>query len=275
MLAWKCKNLLNENKKSLARSLWKSRVWSRAAAARVLALGQAAGPRPSSGWGARRLCQLKSLCSRWQQLNKDFAEFQKKIEDVDRRLAALLCQGFDDCNSMASAMKVRVCPSASVLFPGTEPAAQHAAPHPGATMGASPRRPGDTRGHRSQRLCPWQLVHMFAFLLERPLIKAEVSPYYSVLLGLFKAELENVKVLFDTQTASSGGGPALHSNMPPVAGRLKWAKELQQRLEETHGDLFAIDHPYVWVAPGKGPDPAVPCGCSCSSSCPQQRDDQY
>lgn len=96
--------------------------------------------------GARRLCQLKSFCSRWQQLNKDFAEFQKKIEDVDRRLAALLCQGFDDCNSLASAMKVRVCPSASVLSPGTEPAAQHAAPHLGATVGASPRRPGDTRG---------------------------------------------------------------------------------------------------------------------------------
>ncbi|XP_064890245.1 dynein axonemal heavy chain 17 isoform X3 [Columba livia] len=139
-------------------------------------------------------CSYDALDPAEEQLNKDFAEFQKKIEDMDRRLAALLCQGFDDCNSMASAMK---------------------------------------------------LVHMFAFLLERPLIKAEVSPYYSVLLGLFKAELENVKVLFDTQTASSGGGPALHSNMPPVAGRLKWAKELQQRLEETHGDLFAIDHPVM------------------------------
>lgn len=157
-------------------------------------------------------------------------------------------------------------PGASVLPPGTEPAARHAAPCPGATAGRHHAVPV-TLGHRTQRLPPLQLVHMFASLLERPLIKAEVSPYYSVLLGMFKAELENVKVLFDTQTASPGGGPALHRNTPPVAGQLKWAKELQQRLEETHGDLFAIDHPYAWVAPGKGQDLVVPCGCSCSSSC--------
>ncbi|XP_071672368.1 dynein axonemal heavy chain 17 isoform X2 [Patagioenas fasciata] len=139
-------------------------------------------------------CSYDPLDPAEEQLNADFAEFQKKIEDVDRRLAALLCQGFDDCNSLASAIK---------------------------------------------------LVHMFAFLLERPLIKAEVSPYYSVLLGTFKAELEDVKVLFDTQAASPGAGPALHRNMPPVAGRLKWATELQQRLEQTHRDLFAIDHPVM------------------------------
>ncbi|NWW98330.1 DYH17 protein, partial [Caloenas nicobarica] len=142
-------------------------------------------------------CKYDPLDPAEEQLNKEFAKFQKKIEDMDRRLATILCQGFDDCNSLASATK---------------------------------------------------LVHMFASLLERPLIKAEVSPYYSVLLGMFKAELENVKVLFDTQTASPRGGPALHRNMPPVAGQLKWAKELQQRLEETHGDLFAIDHPVMTSA---------------------------
>uniref|UniRef100_A0A8D0EXS5 Dynein axonemal heavy chain 17 n=1 Tax=Strix occidentalis caurina TaxID=311401 RepID=A0A8D0EXS5_STROC len=132
---------------------------------------------------AQRLRPLKSFCSYWQQLNKDFAEFQKKIQDVDKRLATIFCQGFDDCNCL--------------------------------------------------------LVHMFTSLLERPLIKAEVSPCYSALLGMFKAELENVKVLYD---ARSWGGPTIHKNMPPVAGQLQWALELQQRLEGTHRDLFAIDH---------------------------------
>ncbi|NXT54658.1 DYH17 protein, partial [Pluvianellus socialis] len=142
-------------------------------------------------------CKYDPLDPAEEQLNKDFAEFQKKIQDVDRRLATIFCQGFDDCNCLASAVK---------------------------------------------------MVHMFASLLERPLIKAEVSPYYSALLGMFRAELENVKVLYDAQTASPrppGGNPAVNKNLPPVAGQLKWALELQQRLEGTHRDLFAISHPVM------------------------------
>lgn len=128
--------------------------------------------------------------------------------------------------------------------------------------------------HRRKGLFLPQLVHMFASLLERPLIKAEVSPYYSALLGMFKAELENVKVLYDAQTASPpppGGNPAINKNMPPVAGQLKWALELQQRLKGPYRDLFAIDHSYVPVTPSPcgnagqqpGQDPPVPYCCSC------------
>uniref|UniRef100_A0A8C8AZP1 Dynein axonemal heavy chain 17 n=1 Tax=Otus sunia TaxID=257818 RepID=A0A8C8AZP1_9STRI len=136
-------------------------------------------------------CKYDPLDPAEGQLNKDFAEFQKKIQDMDKQLATIFCQGFDDCNCLASTMK---------------------------------------------------LVHMFSSLLERPLIKAEVSPCYSALLGMFKAELENVKALYD---ARSWGGPTVHKNMPPVAGQLQWALELQQRLEGMHRDVFAIDHPYV------------------------------
>uniref|UniRef100_A0A672UUF5 Dynein heavy chain tail domain-containing protein n=1 Tax=Strigops habroptila TaxID=2489341 RepID=A0A672UUF5_STRHB len=130
----------------------------------------------------------------------DFAEFQKKIEDIDRRLATIFCQGFDDCSCLMSAVK---------------------------------------------------LVHMFSYLLERPVIKAELSPHYSALLEMFKAELEDVKVLYDTQISSPlprGTGPAINKNMPPVAGQLKWALELQERLEGPYKDLFAIDHPYTLFA---------------------------
>ncbi|NXE83161.1 DYH17 protein, partial [Cochlearius cochlearius] len=142
-------------------------------------------------------CKYDPLDPAEEQLNKDFAEFQEKVQDVDRRLATILCQGFDDCNCLASAVK---------------------------------------------------LVHMFASLLERPLIKAEVSPYYSALLGMFSAELDNVKALYDAQTASPPphtGGPSINKNMPPVAGQLKWALELQQRLEGPHRDLFAMSHPVM------------------------------
>uniref|UniRef100_A0A8C5X999 Dynein axonemal heavy chain 17 n=2 Tax=Malurus TaxID=55806 RepID=A0A8C5X999_9PASS len=140
-------------------------------------------------------CRYDPLDPDEEQWDKDFAEFQKKIEDANKQLAAIFCQGFDDCNRLSSAVK---------------------------------------------------LVHMFATVLERPLIRAEASPCYLALLGMFEAELESVKALYDTRTAPVpplGGAPAVHKNMPPVAGQLKWALELQQRLEGPHSDLLAIDHP--------------------------------
>uniref|UniRef100_A0A674GSU7 Dynein axonemal heavy chain 17 n=1 Tax=Taeniopygia guttata TaxID=59729 RepID=A0A674GSU7_TAEGU len=140
-------------------------------------------------------CKYDPLDPNEEQWNRDFAEFQKKVEDANRQLAAIFCQGFDDCNRLPAAVK---------------------------------------------------LVHMFATVLERPLIRAEASPCYLALLGMFEAELESVKTLYDTRFVSPpppGGAPAIHKNMPPMAGQLKWALELQQRLEGPRKDLLAINHP--------------------------------
>uniref|UniRef100_A0A674GE64 Dynein axonemal heavy chain 17 n=1 Tax=Taeniopygia guttata TaxID=59729 RepID=A0A674GE64_TAEGU len=85
----------------------------------------------------------------------------------------------------------------------------------------------------SARLSLLQLVHMFATVLERPLIRAEASPCYLALLGMFEAELESVKTLYDTRFVSPpppGGAPAIHKNMPPMAGQLKWALELLEQV---------------------------------------------
>ncbi|NWW79259.1 DYH17 protein, partial [Climacteris rufus] len=140
-------------------------------------------------------CKYDPLDPDEEQWNRDFAEFQKKVQDANKQLAAIFCQGFDDCNRLSAAVK---------------------------------------------------LVHMFASVLKRPLIRAEASPCYLALLGMFEAELESVKALYDTRTAPQpplGGAPAVHKNLPPVAGQLKWALELQQRLEGPRKDLMAIDHP--------------------------------
>ncbi|NXE96762.1 DYH17 protein, partial [Menura novaehollandiae] len=140
-------------------------------------------------------CKYDPLDPDEEQWNRDFAEFQKKIQDANKQLAAIFCQGFDDCNRLSAAVK---------------------------------------------------LVHMFASVLERPLVRAEASPCYLALLGMFEAELKSVKALYDTRTVSPpppGGAPAIHKNLPPVAGQLKWALELQQRLEGPRKDLLAIDHP--------------------------------
>ncbi|KAM9208504.1 dynein axonemal heavy chain 17 [Dugong dugon] len=128
--------------------------------------------------------------------DEDYADFETKIQDLDRSLATIFCQGFDDCPSIESCAK---------------------------------------------------LLHMCGGLLERPLILTEVVPRYSVMLELFDAELDNIKILYDAQMAASQEGniPPIHKNMPPVAGQLKWSLELQERLEAPMRDLKHIEHPVM------------------------------
>lgn len=37
----------------------------------------------------------------------DYEAFQSNIQDLDRRLASILCQAFDDCSNLESVFKVR------------------------------------------------------------------------------------------------------------------------------------------------------------------------
>uniref|UniRef100_A0A670I2K3 Dynein axonemal heavy chain 17 n=1 Tax=Podarcis muralis TaxID=64176 RepID=A0A670I2K3_PODMU len=137
------------------------------------------------------------------QFDEDFADFQIKIQDLDRRLSTIFYQGFVDCSSFESAVKQ---------------------------------------------------IHMFASLLDRPLIKADVAPHYATLLEMFNVELDNAKILYDAQiaaTAAGDGVPPLSKNMPPVAGQLKWALELQERLQLPRKDLRAIDHPVMFSSEAK------------------------
>uniref|UniRef100_A0ACB8EKG7 Dynein heavy chain 17, axonemal n=1 Tax=Sphaerodactylus townsendi TaxID=933632 RepID=A0ACB8EKG7_9SAUR len=141
-------------------------------------------------------CKYDPLDPADEQFDEDFADFQIKIQDLDRRLATIFYQGFVDSSSIESAVK-----------------------------------------H----------IHMFATLLERPLIKADAAAHYSKLLEMFNVKLDNVKILYDVQIANKAkdGVPPISKNMPPVAGQLKWALELQERLQIPMKDLQAIDHPVM------------------------------
>jgi len=47
----------------------------------------------------------------------DYADFRRKIGDLDRRLASILCQAFDDCCNLESVFKVRtVCVHRCLIF---------------------------------------------------------------------------------------------------------------------------------------------------------------
>jgi len=119
---------------------------------------------------------------------EDYKEFKKKIDDLDRRLAAIICQAFDDCSGVESAFK---------------------------------------------------MVDIFGTLLERPLIKEDFKSRYPCLMKMIEADLDDVKKIFDHHVnAESESRPgAMNKNMPSVAGALKWAQELRNRLKTPLSNL--------------------------------------
>ena len=97
-------------------------------------------------------------------------------------------------------------------------------------------------------LCP-QLCDIFGSLLERPLIKQDFDPNFPKLITMMDEELNVVKKLYDKQMMlrKATGRIELHKNMPLVAGTMKWASELRERLTTQMTNFKHYDHPYVHI----------------------------
>ena len=93
----------------------------------------------------------------------------------------------------------------------------------------------------------FKLFEMMGPLLERPIIHEDFKHKYSILLSMYNQELEQAKIIFDDQmkAAQSPSGPVINKNMPPVAGALKWAQELRERIGWGMEKLRAINHGYT------------------------------
>ncbi|XP_072771260.1 dynein beta chain, ciliary-like [Nerophis lumbriciformis] len=84
--------------------------------------------------------------------------------------------------------------------------------------------------HNSNNLkSTMKLLQLFGNLLERPRIHQLFSANDSVLLDMFKQEVDHLHLLLH-QHRDESGSVCLGKNMPPVAGRLKWSQELQSRI---------------------------------------------
>ena len=90
----------------------------------------------------------------------------------------------------------------------------------------------------------FKLLEMMGPLLERPLIHRDFQFKYPILLAMYNQELDQAKVIFDRQMVAARSllGPVINKNMPPVAGALKWAQELRERIGQNMGKLRAINH---------------------------------
>ncbi|CAK8676513.1 unnamed protein product [Clavelina lepadiformis] len=94
----------------------------------------------------------------------------------------------------------------------------------------------------------FKLIAMFGVLLDRPLIREDMWPKYPVLLELFHKELDEAKIIFDRQMEigkKRDGYYPVNKNMPLVAGAIRWAKELRDRIEAPYNNFRHIHHPIM------------------------------
>ncbi|NXJ23235.1 DYH9 protein, partial [Dicrurus megarhynchus] len=79
----------------------------------------------------------------------------------------------------------------------------------------------------------FKLLAMFQNLLQRPVIAAAAADKLPVLLSMFSTALDQARLIYarHTQAGLQLGFPPLHKNVPPVAGALRWARELRARIQ--------------------------------------------
>uniref|UniRef100_A0A4W6G7A8 Dynein axonemal heavy chain 17 n=1 Tax=Lates calcarifer TaxID=8187 RepID=A0A4W6G7A8_LATCA len=98
----------------------------------------------------------------------------------------------------------------------------------------------------------FKVLDMFGSLLERPLVGADALDRYPLLVSMLDKELDCCKLLYDRhiQTADELGSSPVNKNMPAVAGGLRWAQELQQRIQTPFSKFRHLSHPCLESAKG-------------------------
>lgn len=87
-----------------------------------------------------------------------------------------------------------------------------------------------------------KFISIIGNLLERPVIRAEITPKYSKILDIFNNELDTVKVIYDDEVRH---GITIDKNYSPVAGTLLWLYKLRQRIEKSGIDIQNIEDDIV------------------------------
>ncbi|XP_014668470.1 PREDICTED: LOW QUALITY PROTEIN: dynein beta chain, ciliary-like [Priapulus caudatus] len=89
----------------------------------------------------------------------------------------------------------------------------------------------------------FKMLTCFGTLLDRPIIKEEFEAKYQLLMRTIDEDLDTAKLIYDEHMSLAKKGRApINKNMPPVAGALKWASELRERITAPVASFRALEH---------------------------------
>uniref|UniRef100_A0A8C4MEW3 Dynein axonemal heavy chain 9 n=1 Tax=Equus asinus TaxID=9793 RepID=A0A8C4MEW3_EQUAS len=99
----------------------------------------------------------------------------------------------------------------------------------------------------------FKLLDVAGNLLERPLVAQDASDKYLVLIQMFNQDLDTVRIIYSqrVQEEAELGFSSVHKNMPAVAGGLRWAQELRQRIQGPFNNFRRMTHPCMESAEGR------------------------
>ncbi|XP_012283270.1 dynein beta chain, ciliary [Orussus abietinus] len=157
-----------------------------------------------------------------QSFAADCEKFKDSIADLDGKLAAILCQAFDNCGNLQGVFKV----SKSVL--GTQIFNFYFFLFIFLTV-----------------LPRFQLINIGGTLLDRPIIRKQFTERYSRILDLLNTELTMVEVLFNRGTRGA------MSDLPPLTANLRFINMLRQRIDLPVQCFGSLQHPIVTSAEGE------------------------
>ncbi|XP_070335212.1 dynein axonemal heavy chain 9 isoform X1 [Odocoileus virginianus] len=99
----------------------------------------------------------------------------------------------------------------------------------------------------------FKLLDIAGNLLERPVVARDASERYLGLIRMFSEDLDAVRMIHSqhVQEEAEHGFSAVHKNMPAVAGGLRWARELRQRIQGPFDNFRRMTHPCMESAEAK------------------------
>ena len=83
----------------------------------------------------------------------------------------------------------------------------------------------------------FKLLDSFHGMLHRDAIRSDFDSKYVQLVEMYSVDLDQVHGIFVRERDA----PPVHTNLPPVAGAVFWARNLRQRISEPHSKLLSLD----------------------------------
>ncbi|KAK5876299.1 hypothetical protein CesoFtcFv8_025666 [Champsocephalus esox] len=98
----------------------------------------------------------------------------------------------------------------------------------------------------------FKVLDMFGGLLERPLVATDALDRFPLLVSMFDKELDCCTRLYKKhiKPAEEQGWTPVNRNRPAVAGRLRWAQELQLRIKTPFSKFRRLSYPCLESAEG-------------------------